>query len=185
MATPLCDRCYDRRPHYDQVRSAAQYGGAIKRMILQFKHVDATELAPFFARLLYGAGVDLFPSADYLVPVPLHWTRLMGRLYNQASTLAQCLSNRYDEAPPFASLIRRMRKTQSQGRKNHQERHDNIKGAFYVPKKYHSMLKDKVVILVDDVMTSGATLDECALVLKQAGCREVRALTIARVPLKN
>lgn len=180
----LCTRCYNQPCLYDHCRSAVSYNSLAKQLILQFKHADAGNLSVTFARWLKRCGQDLLKEADYIVPVPLHWTRLLKRRYNQAALLALSLLPVMDVSALYAPfLLRRRRITASQGHKNLAERQVNVQDAFAIPQRYHSMVQGKKVVLIDDVMTTGATLNECSRVLKQAGCHSVHALTIARVIL--
>jgi ComF family protein len=145
--------------------------------VLGFKHGDRTHAARAFGRWMQRAASDILAGADLLVPVPLHWTRLFQRRYNQAALLAQAI--RAAGGPPVAAdwLVRR-RRTPSQGHLGPAARERNIRGAF-APKKGRSFAGKRVVV-IDDVLTTGATVEECARVLKRAGAASVNVLTLAR-----
>ena len=176
-----CMVCQQYPPPYDRGRSLVIYNDAAKKLILRFKHGDATYLAPSFAAWMKTCENDFFREADYLIPVPLHWTRLLQRRYNQSALLAMAFLKVIENKPVYGPyLLRRKRRTVSQGHKTVQQRHENVSQAFIVPTRYQDRLKDKGVILIDDVMTTGATLQECARTLKQAGCKKVFILTVAR-----
>lgn len=176
-----CMVCHNYPPLYDQARSIIVYNDASKKLILRFKHGDATHLVPTFSHWLKRCEEDFFKKADYLIPVPLHWTRLLQRRYNQSALLAMSLLQVIEDKPIYApSMLRRTRRTPSQGHKTGQQRHDNVKNAFVVPHRYQDKLRGKSVMLIDDVMTTGATLEECSRTLKQAGCERVFVLTVAR-----
>lgn len=148
---------------------------------MRLKYADDTSLIPTFSKWLLNAGYDFFQDADYLVPVPLHWTRLLQRRYNQAALLVMGMNRISPILPKYApQFLRRSKRTQSQGQKSRTERIENVQDAFYLPARYKPILQNKTVILVDDVMASGATLNECAKVLMDAGCKSVRVLTLAR-----
>ena len=153
--------------------------GIIKNLILAFKFMDRTENARLLAAMLKVAGEDIFKAGvDVIVPVPLHYTRLVKRRYNQAALLARELG-RYTGLPVDCFSLVRHRKTRPQVEFSGFERVRNVKNAFSVP--HPEKLAGKRVVLIDDVLTTGSTLKECAAALKKAGVRSVDALTVARV----
>jgi ComF family protein len=123
--------------------------------------------------MLRDAGSRLLEGCDYVVPVPLHPWRRMRRGFNQARDLAKRLDRR-----PVLDALWRVRGTPPQMTLNADARHSNVRGAFVVS-PLRPFIDDRIIVLVDDVRTTGATLDECAKVLLMAGAREVRALTVA------
>lgn len=149
-------------------------------MILVFKHADRTDLAPVLANWLLRPAAPLLADADIVAPVPLHWSRLIARRYNQAALLANRLAAMTD-VRPVPDLLVRKRRTGTQGGKSRAARRRNVQGAFKVSARQIRMLRDKRVLLVDDVMTTGATLDACARALLRAGASAVDVITIARV----
>ena len=154
-----------------------RYDEASRRLILAFKHGDRLHLAPAFDGWMRRAGTELLAEADLVVPVPLHWTRLFARRYNQAALLAHAIHAA--GGPPVAAdwLIRR-RRTPSQGKRNAAARERNVRGAFAL--KPGRTVKGRRIVLVDDVFTTGATVGECARVLRRAGAAAVEVLTLAR-----
>jgi len=176
----LCPSCHRLPPLFAQCRSALAYHEKTRGFILKLKNGDGTWLAPGLSRLMVRAGQDILSQTDALVPVPLHWKRLFLRQYNQATLLSRQISLQTN-IPTFTDLIRRHRPTQKQGHHNRKERLANVRGAFSVPPQRKPFLKGKRVTLVDDVFTTGATLNECAHALLKGGAEEVRALTLARV----
>lgn len=176
-----CEFCVEGNFFYESARAALIYNNAAKQLILRLKYADDTNLIPTFSKWLLNAGNDLFKDADYLVPVPLHWTRLLQRRYNQAALLVMGMNKLLSTLPKYApQFLRRSKRTQTQRKKNKKERFKNVQNAFYSPARYKSILQNKTVILVDDVMASGATLNECAKVFMDVGCKSVRVLTLAR-----
>jgi len=141
------------------------------------KHGDHTHLATAFGRWMHRAGAEVLADADLLVPVPLHWTRLFTRRFNQSALLAQAI--RAAGGPPVAPdwLVRR-RRTPSQGTLGPLARTRNVRGAFAL--KPGRDVKGKSVVVIDDVLTTGATAEECARVLRRAGAASVRVLVLAR-----
>ena len=130
------------------------------------------------------AGADLLASAELVAPVPLHWRRLFMRRYNQAMLLARMIvrvagPGRTLQLAP--DLLRRQRWTGSQAGLKAQERRRNVREAFDVHPKWRAMVAGKTVLLVDDVLTTGATVEACARALQRAGARRVDVLTLARV----
>lgn len=174
----LCGTCLTKKQVFSKARAAFKYDDFSKHLILPFKHGDHIELTSLLTNMLAQAGNDLFPEIDILIPVPLHRFRLMKRKYNQAALLAKSLSA-YIHKPFVTGVLRRVKSTQSQGHMKKAERKKNVSQAFSV--KNNQKLIGKHVLLIDDVMTSGATLNECAKVLKKAGAKEVSYLTLARV----
>ncbi len=158
-----------------------RYDQSSKPLILRFKHSDRLEYAPAFARWLERLGHALLSEADLIVPVPLHRWRLWARRYNQAAVIAEKLSRVSGKPWDALALIRR-RATQSQGAMpSAKARRRNVLGAFRVAPVAAAKIKDRTILLVDDVVTTGATLDACARALKRAGAARVYALTLARV----
>jgi ComF family protein len=177
----LCGACHVRRPAYDAARAILRYDDASKPPILAFKHADRLDLAPGFAQWLARAGREWIAQADVVVPVPLHPRRLWTRRYNQASEIARHLARRHGKIfEPFA--LRRARRTPSQGdMPSAKARRRNVHGAFVVTRAARGAFRGKTVLLIDDVLTTGATVEACALALKRAGAAKVVVLALARV----
>jgi ComF family protein len=173
----MCGACAGGRRSWDRARAVLRYDKHSRRLVLGLKHGDRTHLAGAFGRWMHRAGGDVLFGADLLVPVPLHWTRLFQRRYNQAALLA--LAIRSAGGPEVAAdwLVRR-RRTPMQGRLGPAARERNVRGAFAV--NAGRSFAGKRVVVIDDVMTTGATVEECARVLKRAGAASVGVLTLAR-----
>jgi ComF family protein len=176
----FCGRCLADPPVYDRARAAALYDDASRGLLLRFKHGDGLNLTPLFGAWLARTGAVLLPEADLLVPVPLHRTRLFARRYNQAALLALEIAKRTGVPVDVLGLVRD-RRTPSQGTRTRAGRERNVRGAFLVTPPLAAKIQGKRVLLVDDVMTSGATANACARVLGRAGAAAVDVLTIARV----
>ena len=178
--TKLCGACLkDKKNIFRFSRSAFKYDDFSKKLILELKFLDKTENANVLARLLWNAGHDIFAQgADVLIPIPLHYTRLLKRRYNQSALLARALSKLCHLPCDFSSLERH-KKTRPQVEFSGRARVKNVKDAFRV--KNASAIKGKRIVLIDDVMTTGSTLRECALVLLKNGAASVDTLTVARV----
>ena len=173
----VCADCARQKPSWDRARAVMRYDKHSRHLVLALKHGDRTHVARALGRWMGRAGVELFEGADIIVPVPLHWTRLFTRRYNQAGLLAHAV--RAAGGPPVMpdGLVRR-RRTPSQGRLGPAARARNVRGAFAVRRGRD--VKGKRIVLVDDVLTTGATVEECARVLRRAGAAFVGVLTLSR-----
>ncbi len=177
----LCPGCLDHPPRYDTARAALRYDAASQRLILPFKHADRPELAGPLAAHMARAGAALLARCDLVAPVPLHWRRLFSRRYNQAALLAQRLA-RAAHRPCIPDLLARRRPTPPLGELGAAARAALVADAFAIRPRAISRLRGRRVLLVDDVMTSGATADACARALLEAGAAAVDVLAAARVP---
>lgn len=177
----LCTVCEGRNPAFRTARAALRYGDGAKRLILPFKHGDRTDLTWPLARQMARAGAPLLARAEIIVPVPAHWRRLLRRRYDQAALLARALGA-IAGRPVVPDLLRRQRATPPLGDRRAMERALAVEGAFAVSRRGAARLAGRQVLLVDDVMTSGATADACAMALLAGGAAAVDVLAVARVP---
>lgn len=178
-AGPWCVRCRRRPSAMTIARSAGRYDDSLRRIIHAFKYGKRRVLAPKLAALMREAGADLLAGADAVVPVPLHPWRAMRRGFNQADDLARGLGM------PVWRVLRRCRHGPPQAGLPAAQRHANVRAAYALSLSPSwpaagRRVRNRVVVLVDDVMTTGATLEACARVLADAGVRSVGALTAAR-----
>jgi ComF family protein len=173
-------------PAYDRARAAVRYDDIARALVHGFKYGDRLDLAPMMGRWMARAGRELFPGADALVPVPLHWRRLWARRFNQSAALAGAISANVG-VPVLHGTLKRVRATIQQVGLSKAERADNVQGAFRVPDDVKAAVINRRLILVDDVLTSGATVDTCARALLRAGAAHVDVLVFARVvaPLRS
>ncbi len=167
-------------PAYDRARAAVRYDDIARALVHGFKYGDRMELAPMMGRWMARAGHELLAEADSLVPVPLHWRRLWARRFNQSAALAGAISALSD-VPVLHGALRRTRATTQQVGLSRNQRADNVQGAFKVQAAQKADVKGKRLILIDDVLTSGATVDTCARALLRAGAAHVDVLVFARV----
>jgi len=178
ITRPICAMCQNRPPAYGRARAALVYDDGSRPLVLAFKHGDRTDAARPLAAWMARAGGPLLASADLIVPVPLHRWRLWRRRYNQAALLARALS--IQAGVPWDPLIlTRVRATPPQGGFGRMARAANVQGAFHISRP--ERVTGRRVLLVDDVLTTGATVTECTRSLRQAGARTVDVLTLARV----
>lgn len=175
----LCGACTQNPPAFDRARSVLRYDEASRDLILAFKHADRTSLAPTFSAWLNRVGRDLIADSDLIVPVPLHWSRLFTRRYNQAALIAQGLGA-LSGKPVTPDLLIRRRATQKQGHLGRLARQRNVAGAFALHPRAGD-LSGQRILLIDDVITTGATITNCARVLRKGGAEKVNILAVARV----
>jgi len=176
----LCGACIRHHPAFDRARSVMAYDDASKSLVLSFKHADRTDAAPEFARWMVRAGSELLTEADVLMPVPLHWSRLLKRRYNQAALLAFRIGQ-ISNIQVLPRGLLRVKRTPTQGRLSPSERKRNVRGAFRVREQDRGHIKGKKILLIDDVLTSGATVEEAAKTLKRGKAARVDVLTLSRV----
>jgi ComF family protein len=179
LALEQCPRCRRRPPLVRAGRAAGEYEGALRDILHAFKYDGRRVLARPLGTLLRTAGTELLRDVDCVVPVPLHVWRRMRRGFNQADALARQLGR------PVVHAVWRARATAPQTGLSAAARRHNVQGAFRISPllsrpAHQRWLTDRTIVLIDDVRTTGATLNACAAVLLGAGAREVRALTVAR-----
>lgn len=175
-----CTACLSQPRAFDRARAACFYDDGSRELILQFKHADRTDLSPLFCAWISRAAPELLTDADAILPTPLHRARLFKRKYNQAAELARPLA-RLSGADYLADILRRARDTGSQAGKSGTGRARNVQGAFAVADRHRKRIEGRRLLLIDDVMTTGATAEACARALKRAGALSVDVAVIARV----
>lgn len=183
----VCERCWlsiahgsdaavPLTPSLPSTVAIGEYDGTLREIIHALKYDGRRSIAPPLSRMMGACGRALLADADLVVPVPLHGRRRRQRGFNQAHDLARGLGL------PVAAALRRVRQTRPQVELPAADRQTNVKDAFTVRRTWHlPPITERVIVLVDDVTTTGATLDACARALRRAGARDVRALTAARV----
>jgi ComF family protein len=178
-------------PAYGRARAAVRYDDVARDLVHRLKYGDRLDLAAAMGRWMARAGRDLLDDADALVPVPLHWRRLWGRRFNQAAALAKAVSTTASTGasatasagpvPVLTAALTRRRATTQQVGLSRSARAVNVQGAFVVTQEGKAAIHGKQIVLVDDVLTSGATVDACARALLRAGAGNVDVLVFARV----
>ncbi|MEP1205724.1 MAG: ComF family protein [Rhizobiaceae bacterium] len=167
-------------PSFDRARSVVLYDDVARRIVRTFKFGDRPELAPWMAQWMVRAGHELLARDALIVPVPLHRRRLMGRRFNQSAELARHLA-RLSHCQYQPDMLRRIRQTRQQVGLGANDRARNVRGAFRVPPAKEILVRGGHIVLVDDVYTTGATLQSCARALRRKGAAKIDCLTFARV----
>jgi ComF family protein len=165
---------------YNRARVAVRYDDVARTLVHALKYQDRTDLAPAMGRWMARAGKELLDEADVLVPVPLHWRRGWSRRYNQSGALARVIS-RQTGVKMATEALRRVRATEQQIGLSRPQRASNVQGAFKVAPERSAEIAGRRIVLVDDVLTSGATTDACARALLRAKATRVDVLVFARV----
>lgn len=175
----LCGHCIQQKPAYATARAAITYEGPARELVASFKYRDRTQHAPMLAAWMQRAAADTLAACDLLIPVPLHWRRLVQRRYNQSFLLSGELAA-LSVKPVLADGLLRVRHTPPQASLGRKERLENVRGAFRVNHAHAALLRGKQIALIDDVMTTGATIEACTRALMQAQAKAVHVITLAR-----
>ncbi len=177
----ICAACRLTPPPWDRARAAMRYDAQAKRLVLPLKYHDRVDLAATLAGMMARAGAALLRDAAVIVPVPLHRRRLLSRRYNQAALIALALAARASR-PALPAALQRVRPTKSLGTLSAAARARMVAGAFAVRPRHAADIAGRRVLLIDDVLTSGATCGGCTRALLAAGAESVDVLVAARVP---
>lgn len=175
-----CPACLARPPVFAKARSAFIYDAASRALVLSLKHAGRTDAVAAYGRWMARAGAEALDSADALIPVPLHASRLRKRRFNQSLLLAYAVSKHTGVAVDPHALAR-IRRTGTQGGLTAKGRTRNVAGAFQVRSRARDRIAGARLVLIDDVFTTGATLNACARALRRSGAENVNAITLARV----
>jgi ComF family protein len=167
-------------PAYVRARAAVRYDDVARTLVHALKYQDRTDLAPAMGRWMARAGRELLDDADVLIPVPLHWRRAWRRRFNQSGSLARVIEQQ-SGVKLAAEALRRIRPTEQQIGLSRTQRASNVQGAFKVAPDRQALIAGRRVVLIDDVLTSGATADACARALLRAKAASVDVLVFARV----
>lgn len=173
----LCIRCINNNSYYDKIRSVIIFNNDSRKLIHDFKYKDKTSVASIFSKLIYNRYNKEIIDIDIIVPVPMHKIRRILRNYNQAQVLASALEKLIHK-PLLNNLLVKNTWTKSQTGLSKSKRLKNILNTISINKNYN--IKDKKILLVDDVITTSSTVNECSKVLKKNGASKVYVVSIAR-----
>lgn len=173
-----CQQCSSSKPKFKKVLAVCKHEGTARKLAVNLKFNDRTHLAPYIASMMVSMGRELLEKTDIIIPVPLHSRRRLFRKYNQSALLGQQIAKQSGvDYSPF--VMKRVRSTTPQTRLSKKDREKNVKDAFSVTNKL--AVEGKRILLIDDVMTTGATINECTAALKEAGVKHVNGLVFSRV----
>lgn len=175
----LCGECIQQRPSYSRARSAFKYDDSSSKLVTSLKFGDQLHLASIYGAWLAKAGQELIANSDFIVPVPLHWKRFASRKYNQSALLAYALA-KHTRLPVLPDALKRIKPTQPQTGLTRSAREKNVRAAFEANAKHTDKIKCKSLLLIDDVMTTGATIEQCTKTLLKNNAAHVNVLTLAR-----
>jgi ComF family protein len=175
----LCMNCLKTKPYYTSARAAFTYNFASKKIILGFKYGDKILHKKFMSEMIIAKHQALLEKADLICPIPLHKKRLRQRKYNQAALLSRTIAKNLN-LPNIADLLIRTKNTPSQTNLPYKERIANIKNAFIINPKFINLIKKQNIVIIDDVLTTGATANECARILHKNGAAQTHIITFAR-----
>jgi ComF family protein len=167
-------------PAYQRARAAVRYDEVARTLVHALKYQDRTDLAPIMGRWMARAGREPLDGADMLIPVPLHWRRAWRRRFNQSGALGRIIS-RQSGVPLNGNALQRVRATEQQVGLSRPQRASNVQGAFQVSAERQTEVRGRRITVIDDVLTSGATVDACARALLRAKAAQVDVLVFARV----
>lgn len=178
----VCEDCHRIARPWHRGRAVARYSGSVRKMILSLKHGDRAEMAraagPMMARVAAALPIG---AAPIIVPVPLHWSRMVKRRFNQSALMAQSLARHLPGGQYAPDALVRVRRTASLEGQGRDERFETLQGAIRPHPRTGTLLAGKSVLVVDDVMTSGATLAATTEAAHEAGATQVCVLVLARV----
>lgn len=176
----ICDDCMTTARPWDKGRAVFLYKGTGRRLVLGLKHADRTEVSPVAARWIRAVCSDVITPDTLIAPIPLHWTRFAKRRYNQSALLGADLA-RITGLQYVPDLLIRHRRTKSLDGKTKSQRFEILDNAMKINKKFAQKIAGRDILLVDDVMTTGATFASAADLCRRAGVNSIAIVALARV----
>lgn len=176
-----CINCAANPPFFSALSSALYYNKYIAQLISSFKYKDKQEIAKILGDLLvYTYASATFEDIDYIIPMPISYLKLLNRKYNQVTLLAKYLS-KYINIPVKSNVLFKIKHTKAQASLKLKQRLQNVKGSFAIKKRNYNFVKNKNLLLIDDIVTTGSTINEASNVLKSIGAKKIYVLIVARV----
>ena len=181
----LCPTCIANKPEFEKAIPVFIYNKNSSRLITEFKYADRIHATKSFAKWMSAAAIDIIKNSDLIAPVPLHKSKLFARRYNQSALIANEIG-KMAKIKVMPDLLLHPNKTRPQASLPKKQRLKNVKGIFSLNSKYADFISGKNILIVDDVITTGATLSECARILKKKKTAVVNAVTLAKtIPGEN
>lgn len=175
----ICGACIQNRPNYDRAISLMKYDDYSKKIIHKFKYQDQLHILEYLTTLMNNMGKEIIKQADIIAPVPMHKYKLLKRGYNQAALLAMRIAEN-SNLIYLPQLLIKNKSTIAQADLNKKQRMSNIKGSFVLNSKFSTEIKGKNILIIDDVVTTSATINECAKILKKAQPAKILVLSLAK-----
>ena len=176
----ICALCLNEKPSFDKAISVFRYDDFSKEIILKFKHFDTTHMLNRLSILMFRAAENDIKNSDLIIPVPIHFLKRIKRKYNQSELLAQNISD-ISNVKYEPRILEKIKTTRRQEGLSGKKRRKNIIGSFGINKKYEKSIENKNIVLVDDVFTTGSTVNECSKILKKHNAKSVTVVTLAMV----
>ena len=178
----LCGKCLQKRPEYFKALAVLAYNEQSRIIITKFKYYDQINLAKYFAELMLKQAKEIIVDVDFIIPVPLHKVRIIKRKYNQAAILAKNIAN-LSKKKLIVDLLVRIKNNKPQASLSQKMRRKNVVGIFKINKKYQQKIKGKNILLIDDVITTGSTVESCCKELKKCEVNRIYVLTLAKATI--
>ncbi len=176
----ICPHCLTKPPSYDKVLTIFHYNQIIGKIISDLKYRDQTFISKKLASFLFTKFKLELENIDIATVVPLHKNKIRKRKFNQSALIAKNLLKHFPQKKLLLNLIKRSKDTKAQAFLRQKERRKNLKNAFILNENYQNLIKNQTILLIDDVMTTGTTLESCAKILKKHGAKKIIILTIAK-----
>jgi ComF family protein len=178
----ICTKCLKEKPYYDKALSCFIYNKTISRAIFEFKFYQKTFLSKFFAKFIVITIKEIISDVDYIAPVPMNIRRLRWRGFNQSLLLVKSVA-KLTNKQIISDLIIKTKHTKAQAKLNNKERKINLNSVFKINEKYLELIKNKNILIIDDVITTGTTINKCSKVLKEVGVNKIYITSIAKTSL--
>jgi competence protein ComFC len=180
----ICLNCLKKKPAFDETIAVFSYNYILRKVISDLKYRDQTFLAKKLSKILFSKIQSRINDFNLIIAVPLHKKRLQKRKFNQAVLLAKNIQKLEPRLEFFPDILIRTKYQKSQVELRKIDREKNLKTAFALNEKYRQIVKNKNILLLDDVMTTGATLQNCAKILKKSGAAKITVFTIAKTTFR-
>lgn len=175
----ICSKCLIKTPRYQKLIASLKYNKLAKKLISDYKYRDRISLSLFFTSIIKNKIKEIDDNIDYIIPVPLHKNRLISRRYNQSAIICKQIAKELNFIF-IGDLLLRTRNTKSQNKLGKRARLENTRKAFEINKNYKNQMKGKNILLIDDIITTGSTIENCCLALKKQSANKIYICSIAK-----